>query len=273
MANISEGRNATWLDNVASTTPGVVDVHRDPDHNRSVFTMLGTSEALIESVMALARAVVSDLDLSMHDGVHPRIGVLDVVPFVPLGSATIDQAAALRDDCARRLSSELNLPCFLYGPLGQENRTLPSIRSDAFDGLAPDFGPPNPHRSAGAVAVGARLPLVAWNIWLSGVALSTAKEIARSVRSANVRSLGLQVGDAVQVSCNLLEPSRATPQMVLDLVLDRLADRNAFDRCELVGLAPMAVLDAIPELDWERLDLSPSTTIEHAAAALGLSLG
>ena len=270
--NVSEGRDDRWLEQLALETAGCVYLHIDAFHNRSVLTIMGSPDALVDSVLSLAGRVVRSLDLTAHTGVHPRIGVLDVVPFVPLGHATIEEAIGLRDLAARRLSEELSIPCFLYGPTPTGDRPLPSIRAQAFRSMEPDFGPNEAHPSAGAVAVGARTPLLAWNIWLSGVPLDETRRLAASVRSADVRTLGLQVGEATQVSCNLLEPTVTTPLDVLERVLRALGGPEALLRCELVGLAPRGVLDEIDPTHWPLLDLSEVKTIEHAAASLELSL-
>ena len=201
---------------------------------------------------------------------HPRIGVLDVVPFVPLGDASLHDAAILRDQAALRLAEEFDLPCFLYGPLNQGDRSLPSIRKSAFAALLPDVGPKAPHPTAGACAVGARSPLVAWNIWLSGTSLAEAKEFAASIRSEHVRALGLRVGESVQVSCNLLAPTIVTPSDLVDRVQSMLRAPEQIERCELVGLVPIAVLDAIDPTRWASLDLREEKTIERAVQSLGL---
>jgi glutamate formiminotransferase len=256
---------------LAQRIPGCADLHSDPDHHRSVLTLLGHAEALVDAVLELAHQVVGEFDLADHLGVHPRIGTLDVVPFVPLGHATLSQAVVLRDEAARRLSEELDLPCFLYGPLDGGSRSLPELRRCAFKSLEPDRGPLRPHPKAGSVAVGARLPLLAWNVWLRGIALAEAKALAAALRSSDVRALGLSVGSSVQVSCNLLEPSVTTPAHVFDALADRLGP-GELERCELVGLAPRSVLDAIEPTRWASLDLSEAKTIEQAARSLGLEL-
>ena len=166
---------------------------------------------------------------------HPRIGVLDVVPFVPLGDASLHDAAILRDQAALRLAEEFDLPCFLYGPLNQGDRSLPSIRKSAFAALLPDVGPKAPHPTAGACAVGARSPLVAWNIWLSGTSLAEAKEFAASIRSEHVRALGLRVGESVQVSCNLLAPTIVTPSDLVDRVQSMLRPPLTLAICSTKG--------------------------------------
>jgi glutamate formiminotransferase len=248
--NVSEGRR---LDVVASLARAagsdLLDVHVDADHHRCVLTVVGEGAA-----WAVASAAVATLDLRGHVGVHPRLGVLDGVPFVPLGSATLGDAVAARDRLAHRLASELGVPCFLYGP----ERTLPEVRRLAFDGLEPDVGPPIPHPRAGATAVGARGVLVAYNVWLAPGEGPKAAELARRVRGPSVRALALATGATMQVSMNLLEPSVVGPADVYDLI----AAGAAVERAELVGLVPEVVLATTPEHRWAQLDLAPDRTIE-----------
>ena len=270
--NVSEGRDLSWLHDTAHSLSGCVDLHTDPDHHRSVFTLLGTEESLELDVVELARSAVGRLNLGNHQGVHPRIGVLDVVPFVPLGSATLEDATVLRNQTGRRLAEELGLGVYLYGPdVKGGERTLPEVRRRART-ESPDLGPVHGHPRAGAVAVGARLPLVAWNLWLEDCSLERAKQIAADIRSGQVRALGLQVTGAVQVSCNLLSPSTTTPAHVKEQVAARLEGGERIQRAELIGLVPQAVLDAIAPSAWASLDLSEEKTIEAAARRLGLSL-
>jgi len=259
------------LDDVTASLPHCIDLHVDADHNRSVFTLLALNAGLIDEVVRLARVSIDHLDVNAHDGVHPRIGIVDVVPFVPLGNATLEEACVMRDEAATRLAKELGLPCFLYGPLDDGERTLPEVRAGAFSSLAPDRGPRIPHPTGGAVAVGARWPLVAWNIWLDGIDVEEARRVAASIRTAEVRALGLRTGDHVQVSCNLIDPTHVTPADVLDRVLERAANAR-FVRCELVGLVPQAVLDRIEPERYEELDLSVERTIEARAASIGIEL-
>jgi len=251
--NVSEGRDVSLLDAIAAAAGGcLLDVHRDADHHRAVLTLAGDGvEAAARSV---ARTAVETLDLRAHTGVHPRIGVLDVVPFVPLDGTGLDAAIAARDGFAAWAGTELALPCFLYGP----ERTLPDVRRGAFRAIAPDFGPPAPHPTAGACAVGARPVLVAYNLWLAAADLATAKAVAASVRSPAVRALGLAVGDGVQVSCNLIAPADVGPAEIYDQV----AATVVIERAELVGLLPKAVLLDIPRARWPALDLAEDRTIE-----------
>ncbi|WP_235980208.1 hypothetical protein [Rhabdothermincola sediminis] len=258
--NVSEGRSVATVEFIARHAgDSLLDVHTDPHHNRAVITVIGEAAA-----RAVAAAAVLALDLRPHQGVHPRFGVVDVVPFVPLGSSSLDDALGARDRFARWLAKELAVPCFLYGP----ERSLPDVRRHAFGSLPPDIGPATPHPTAGACAVGARPVLVAYNLWLADGDVERARRIAASLRGPAVRALGLQVGAHVQVSINLVDPNKVGPEAVFDAV----AEQAPIERAELVGLAPRAVLDAIDPARWDELDLSLERTIEARAAARGLDL-
>jgi len=257
--NISEGRRLEMVEVIAKAAGReLLDVHTDPDHNRSVLTLVNEPAA-----RAVAATTVLLLDLAAHTGAHPRIGVLDVVPFVALGDASIDDALAARDQFAAWAGAELAVPCFLYGP----ERSLPDVRRGAWATLTPDTGPSHPHPTAGAIAVGARPLLVAYNVWLHHDDLDRARSIARDLRSPHVRALGLQVGDEVQVSMNLIDPLTVGPADVFDAV----AARAEVARAELVGLVPRAVLDTINPGRWQQLDLTVDRTIEARLAARGLT--
>jgi glutamate formiminotransferase/glutamate formiminotransferase/formiminotetrahydrofolate cyclodeaminase len=252
--NVSEGRDGPALDALTSAAGReLLDLHRDVHHNRAVLTLGG--KAVADAARRVARAAVDRLDLRTHTGVHPRIGVLDVVPFVPLGSSTLADAVAARDQFASWAGETLALPCFLYGP----ERSLPSVRRGAFRELSPDTGPPRPHPTAGACTVGARMPLVAFNVWLYGTDLDRARRIADSLRSEHVRALGFAVGAHVQVSMNLVSPLEVGPAAVYDAVA---ATGVRIARAEVVGLVPSAVLDATPPDRWDQLDLHEERTIE-----------
>jgi glutamate formiminotransferase / 5-formyltetrahydrofolate cyclo-ligase len=254
VVNVSEGTRTDVVDAIAGAAGGdLLDVHSDRHHNRSVLTLVGE-----DAPRAVARAGVERLDLRRHQGVHPRIGVVDVVPFVPLAGATLADAVAARDRFLAWIAVELGVPGFAYGP----ERTLPEVRRHAFAGLAPDAGPARPHPSAGAVAVGAREVLVAWNLWLAEPDLARARAVAAEVRSPEVRALGLAVGERVQVSLNLVEPATVGPAEAWD----RLAARVPVAGAELVGLIPEAVLDRTDPARWPQLDLAPDRTIEARLA-------
>jgi glutamate formiminotransferase / 5-formyltetrahydrofolate cyclo-ligase len=265
VVNVSEGRDSPGLDAVtAAAGAQLLDLHRDEHHNRAVLTLAG--DGVEAAARRVARAAVDHLDLRTHTGVHPRFGVVDVVPFVPLHTSTLAGAIAARDRFASWAGETLELPCFLYGP----ERSLPSIRRGAFRNVPPDAGPRQPHPTAGACAVGARPPLVAFNLWLRDTTIDTARELAVALRNEHVRALGLVVGDHVQVSMNLLSPVEVGPAAVYDAVA---ASGTPIARAELVGLVPRAVLEATPTGRWEQLDLDEERTIEARLARLARSAG
>jgi glutamate formiminotransferase len=252
--NLSEGRDPGPLADLAAVAGhDLLDVHADPHHHRAVFTLVGT-----EAPRAVTRLAVEILDLRTHEGVHPRFGVVDVVPFVPLEGSTLDDAMAARDGYAQWAADTLGLPCFRYGP----ERSLPEVRQGAFTTLAPDFGPLAPHPTAGAVAVGTRPVLVAYNLWLVEADLSLARSAARAVRGPHLRALAFEVGQHVQVSMNLIEPEALGPADAYDLV----ARHAAIARAELVGLVPAGVLHRINPRRWAELDLGADRTIEWRVA-------
>ena len=280
--NISEGRDLELIATVASSAgAALLDVHSDPDHHRSVLTLAGPAASVQEAARSVAAAAVARLDLRTHRGVHPRIGVLDVVPFVALrrpsrptpaarglsaewtgvreGSYLVPgplrDAVLARDRFAAWAGAVLGLPGFLYGP----ERSLPELRRSAWRDLRPDTGPDLPHPTAGAAAIGARPVLVAYNLWLTpGAPLDVARQVARQVRGPGVRALGLAVGGGgrVQVSVNLTDPWQIGPGRLHDSVAAAL-DRAPLDRAPLdpVALDP-APLDRAP-LDPVALDRAP----------------
>lgn len=246
----------------------VLDLHHDPYHHRAVLSLgAHRAEVLESAVQAVARAAVAALDLRHHRGVHPRFGVVDVVPFVPLvgghpASPDDDLGPALtaRDRFCAWAADELGVPCFRYGP----ERTLPDLRRQAFAELQPDSGPGRPHPTAGACAVGARPALVAYNVWLRHAPVEVARAIASGLRSPAVRALGLAVGGHSQVSCNLVEPFRVGPGDVYAQVMAAAADAGvSVARGELVGLVPAAVADAVPEADRRQVDVDMDRTVER----------
>ncbi|MDE3087095.1 MAG: glutamate formiminotransferase [Acidobacteriota bacterium] len=273
VVNLSEGTDSAVLDDLAAAAgAALLDLHADPHHHRSVLTLGGP--ATEEAARALARAAVGRLDLRGHEGVHPRLGVVDVVPFVPLDAGGtplaegtgLEPALRARHDFAAWAAAELALPCFLYGP----ERTLPEVRRRAFADLAPDVGPGRPHATAGACAVGARWALVAYNIWLDTTDLVVTRELARSVRRPGLRTLGLATGGHTQVSCNLVDPASLGPAEAYDAVAAEASRRGVgVLRAELVGLAPRAVVEAVAAGRRAELDLSVERTIEARLDAAG----
>jgi len=265
VVNISEGRRRAVIDAVAGAAGGhLLDLHVDADHNRAVLTLAG-GDGLEAAVRAVAVETVAAVDLRDHAGAHPRLGAVDVVPFVPLGTTRLEAAVEARDRFAAWAAAELDLPSFLYGP----ERSLPEVRRRAFADLAPDTGPPVPHPSAGAVCVGARNILVAYNVWLApGIDTAVARAVAAALRGPGLRALGLDVGGRAQVSMNLVDPTEVGPAQVYDAV----AARVAVERAELVGLVPSAVVDGVAPERWAALDLHPSRTIEARLADRGDAL-
>ena len=243
----------------------LLDLHADPDHHRAVLTLAGAHvEAAAREVAATA---VERIDLRAHRGVHPRLGVVDVVPFVPLderhaparAGGELGAAVAARRRFAEWAGGELGLPCFFYGP----ERSLPEVRRLAFVEIRPDTGPDHAHPTAGACAVGARPALVAYNLWLDTSDVSSAKTVAAAVRGPALRALGLTVGGSTQVSCNLLDPFTLGPADAYDAVARSARELGArVVRAELVGLAPRAVVEAVPPERRAVLDLSVERTLE-----------
>jgi glutamate formiminotransferase len=275
----------------------LIDLHSDPGYHRSVFTLAGPDDDVAAAAMSLAREAVAILDLGAHTGVHPRFGVVDVVPFIPLVKASgrellgrenvvplrapvdrfamtpdLGPAVDARDRFAKWAGSELGVPCFLYGPLPRsEHRTLPTLRRDAFVDLSPDTGPDHIHPSAGACAVGARHFLVAYNLQIAGATGELVRSVAGKIRGPAVRSLGFTGPDGwAHVSCNLVDPLTIGPGDVHDQVTALLAPHGAvIERCELVGLLPAAVLESVPRHRWEELGIGPEATIESRLAERG----
>jgi glutamate formiminotransferase len=252
--NLSEGRRS--LAEEIGTTAGrsLLDIHSDSNHNRSVLTLGG--ENTEEAVRAIAAEAVAMLDLRAHSGAHPRLGVVDVVPFVPFDSRDLSPALTARDDFARWAAAELEVPVFIYGP----DLSLPDIRRRAFVGMAPHLGPMEPHPTAGAICAGARGPMLAWNAWLEAGNATLAKAIASGLRKLpGVRSLAMELAGRHQVSCNLIDPTTTPPHVVYD----EIAAKATVERCELVGLLPDAVLRLVPQHRWAQLDLSVEQTLEY----------
>jgi glutamate formiminotransferase len=247
--NLSEGRRRVIVDAIAAEADrDLLDVHWDVEHHRSVITVVGEGAA-----RAVAAAAVARLDLRAHAGAHPRFGVVDVVPFVPLDGSSMNDAVAARDAFASWMASELAVPCFLYGP----ERSLPEVRRHAFTSLRPDRGPDEPHFTAGATAVGARPVLIAYNLWLAEPDLALAQRLVRELRGPAVRALALSVGEHVQVSMNLISVDEVGPAEVYDHV----ARAAPIARAELVGLVPDDVRERIPRARWDQLDLAGDKTI------------
>ena len=264
--NVSDGRRAELLDRLAATASAcrgvtLLDASRDPDHHRSVLTLAGDRGALVEALLAVFEIVVAEIDLRRHRGVHPRIGAVDVVPFVPLAGTPMAEAVAAARELGRRVAERFGVPVLLYeeAATAPHRRRLADLRRGGFEALGqrladprwrPDFGPPRPHPSAGAAAVGARFFLVAANAVLDTDDLALARDVARAVRESGgglpaVRALGVPLPSRrrVQVSMNLVDYRRTPPAAAFAAVEREAAARGArvVER-ELVGLVPEAAL-------------------------------
>jgi glutamate formiminotransferase len=266
--NVSEGRRADIIATLAAAiaAPGihVLDRSSDPSHNRSVFTFAGEPGALRDAVLRLFAAAIASIDLRAHDGVHPRIGAVDVVPFVPLEGATMEECVTLATSTATLVAERLHVPVFLYEEAAttDDRRSLSNIRRGGVDGVAlrmkqaawrPDFGPDRPHPTAGATAIGARPVLIAYNVNLASNRLGVAKRIASTIRAAggglaNVKALGLQLDDGtVQVSMNLTNYKETSMMTVFDVIAREAAvDGVRVLESEIVGLVPRDALPADP---------------------------
>ncbi len=253
--NLSEGREPATIDAAATAASEagarVVDRSSDVVHHRSVLTILGGAEEVVNAAVALAGVAVERIDLRAHEGVHPRIGALDVLPFVPLRGAGLAEAAALAHRAGAEIWRRYGVPSFYYGAAArQKERTLlPAIRQN-LDWM-PDEGDVPRHASAGAIAIGAREILIAFNVELAGNDLAAARDIARAIRERDgglrsLRALGLRRrDDCVQVSLNVTDYAATPLYRVVELIRLLAAERGIDVRgCELVGCLPWAAVEA-----------------------------
>ena len=260
--NLSEGRDRATVDAIAAAFAAaggqVLDVHLDPDHHRSVVTLVGDERALEDGLVAGIDEARRRIDLRLHTGAHPRVGVADVVPVVPLTADDVPRAVDVARAVARRVGDDLGLPVFLYGEIGEGRRPafyrlggLGELgRRIAAAELAPPHGPSSLDPRSGAVLVGVRAPLVAFNLELSG-SLEDAQAAARAVRESSgglpgVQALGLALGDRVQVSTNLVDVAATPLHVMVERIVAEAAVRGAHVGAgELVGLIPArCVLEA-----------------------------
>jgi glutamate formiminotransferase len=260
--NFSEGRDPAVIDRIGRVLERharLLDVHADPDHNRSVFTLVGDSDSLVAALVDGIACAVREIDLRRHEGAHPRIGVADVVPIVPVRPEDMSRACACAQALAERVGSELSLPVFAYGELAPGRgpaffrRGGPEelARRLATGELAPDFGPGELHPTAGGVVIGARRPLIAFNVNLRGT-VEAAREVAAVVRERGggfpgVRALGLDLpgAGAVQVSMNVEDFEAAALHDIVARVEQEARARGAdVLGAELVGLMPAAAAAA-----------------------------
>ncbi len=288
--NFSEGRRPPVLDALARSIRGVggvrlLDVSSDPDHNRAVYTFAGEGDAVLDAAFRSAAVALERIDLRTHDGVHPRIGAVDVIPFVPLHDATTEACATLARCLGARLAARLGLPVYLYGQAGSDPaRTLAAIRRGGFEGLQaeithparrPDYGPARVHPTGGAVAVGARGILIAFNVDLESTDVHAARTIARAVRESSgglpaIQAMGVPLASrgCVQVSMNVQDYRRTPPLIAFQRVEAEAARRGiAVSGGELVGCAPRDALPPDPIAALRLRSLRPEQILDPARLA------
>jgi glutamate formiminotransferase / 5-formyltetrahydrofolate cyclo-ligase len=253
--NVSEARDPSTVDALRNAwiPARLIDLHADPDHNRTAITLAGDPGSLAQAIVNGAREVLARVDIAHHEGAHPFVGALDVAPVVWVDAAHEGAACAEALVAADQLARELELPVFLYGEVGG-GRTRAELRAGgparmaerlAAGELKPDFGPARLHPTGGATLVAARPPLVAFNLWLAGTAtLDDARATAAAIRAElpGLQALGLQLGERLQVSMNVERPDLVSLAEVTQAVRKRVPVVEA----ELVGLAPRAALDGFP---------------------------
>jgi len=269
--NVSEGRRPEIVEAIAAAIRGVpgarlLDHSSDPSHNRSVFTFAGDAAAVKAAVLAIYEQAMKAIDLRHHAGEHPRLGAVDVVPFVPIEGVTMDACVALARDVGREVAERFAVPVYLYeeASANPARKNLEDIRRGEFEGLAakmatagwaPDFGPATPHPAAGASVIGARMPLIAYNINLNTDRVDVAKKIAAAIRQSSggfrfVKAAGFELKDRgiVQVSMNLTNYEK-TPIFRVFETVKREAERYGVSilESEIVGLVPAAALNATAE--------------------------
>ena len=279
--NFSEGRDRLTIDAIGEAlaeSARLLDVHTDADHNRSVYTLTGSEEELVTALLAGIATAQERIDLRRQEGAHPRVGAADVVPLVPIREQDADRARAAALELARRVGEDLELPVFLYGDLAPGlgpaffRRGGPAELQRRLDAgeLAPDFGPARLDERAGAVLVGSRPPLIAFNVNLAGDDLEAAREVARAVRERDggfpgVRALGLRLPEAghVQVSMNV-EDWRASPlhEVVAAVQREATARGIGITGAELVGLLPAGAAVAAAGSLLGVAGLDPSHVLE-----------
>lgn len=284
--NFSEGRRPEVCEKIAAAAGArgvrVLDLERDPDHNRSVLTFVGEPEPVAEAAFAAAAKAVELIDLTRHRGQHPRMGAIDVLPFVPLQGASMDDGVALARRVGLRIGTDLGVPVFLYEAAATrpDRRNLADLRKPQFEGLRdligkdpdrkPDFGPERIHPTAGCVAVGARMPLIAYNVDLETDDVGVAKKIAKKVREKDgglpgIKALGLSIADrkCAQVSMNVCDFTRTGLLAAFRAVEAEAARLGARVRSsEIVGLVPRAALPEDPVQALRLAGFNPKQVLE-----------
>ena len=288
--NLSEGRRpdivGTIVDGVRAT-PGVrvLDVSSDASHNRTVITMVGDRTSMKASVLTLFERALDSIDLRSHSGEHPRLGAVDVVPFIPIADVTMADCVALARETAAAVASRFDLPVFLYeeAASSEKRRNLADVRRGEFEGLSakladpawqPDFGPAVPHPSAGAAVIGARMPLIAFNVNLDTDRLDIARQIAAAVRFSSgglpaVKALGVTLAEKgiVQVSMNLTNYHRTSIATAFAAVRAE-ADRRgtAVLESEIIGLIPAGAIACVHPAELLLTTFSEDQVLERRVA-------
>jgi len=291
--NFSEGRNSARIEALAAAMGGVrgawvLDCHSDPDHNRSVITLAGEPEAVAEAALRGVGAAAELIDLNQHQRAHPRMGATDVLPFVPIEGVTMEDCAALAHQTGRRIWERFRIPVYFYeaAALRPERAALEQVRKGQFEGLrreaprnprrAADIGGPELHPTAGAIAVGARKVLIAYNINLDTRDAAIAGKIARAIRTSGgglpaVKALGIALASRgiAQVSMNLTDFEQTSLQQVYKAV-QREAGRHgcAIAGSEIAGLVPQKALDTTAEYFRSLGQFSPAQVLENRLAAM-----
>jgi glutamate formiminotransferase len=291
--NISDGRRREVIEMLAATVRPVddlflLDYSADPSHNRSVFTLAGTPPALAAASLLLIERAIQTIDLRTHRGAHPRMGALDVLPYVPLRNASMAQCIDLAREVGAAAAERFGLPVFLYEAAQPHlwRRRLEDIRRGQFEGLSvkmadpawrPDFGPSHPHPTAGAVAIGARPPLIAFNVNLQSDRLDLARLIARTVRERSgglpgVKALGVMLNERgiAQVSMNLTDYGRTSPAAAFQRVQEQAEKLGvAVLDSEIIGLVPEAALADTTPAALLLTGFTPDRILEHRLLAAG----
>ena len=285
--NVSEGRRmevVNALVDAVGRTPSVrlLDYSSDTAHNRSVLTMAGDATSLKTAVVALFEAALPRIDLRQHTGEHPRLGAVDVVPFVPITDVTMDECVRLAKETAAEVADRFQVPVYLYEEASGNpaRKNLEDIRRGEFEGLeakmsapgwAPDFGPARPHPTAGATVMGARMPLIAYNINLATNRLDVAKKIAAAIRFSSggfryVKAMGIALEDRgiVQVSINLTNHEKTPMFRVFEAVKQEAARYGVtILESEIVGLVPEAALIGTAEHALQLASFTPNQILEN----------
>lgn len=290
--NLSEGRRGELIDELGRLldrrpATALLHAHPDVDHNRTVYTVVGEPGALLDALEDLYAAALDAVDLRQHHGVHPRLGAVDVCPFVPLPrhGSEMEDCVELARELGGRVSQRFDLPVFFYGAAAasEERSDLTLVRRGQFEGLAaklrdpawgPDLGPARPHVSGGATVIGARGPLIAYNVVLETDDLDLARAVAREVRAssgglAGIKAMGvaLESRDLVQVSMNVEDPATTPLHVAVDHVRAAAAERGArVLETELVGLMPLESLVAATGHSLQLVDFDEDRVLEEAIA-------